>query len=143
MKIYFFKVNPGAKFNSDVEKAIVTLWIAFCGVIECRIVPKLSQEHLTHLSPIISVALHSTHVAIKQRTRLMWTSSFSTTFHSIPSELYETLKEVCLPPANNIDINNGDSQSQNLSPNENVPGKLSLCIFYLYVLNIFFLYSVR
>ncbi|RXG68864.1 hypothetical protein Avbf_07695 [Armadillidium vulgare] len=90
------------------------MWNSFCGLVECRIVPSITQEKLTFLSPMISVALQSSHVSLRQRTRLMWTTSFASTRLKIPEILFDTLKEVGLPPASYNKDAVGDSQS--LSP---------------------------
>lgn len=95
------------------------MWTALCGLIECRVVPKLTQEQLVVISPLIAVALQSSHLGLRQRTRLMWTTSFASTSLSIPQDLFDILKVVALPPASISEM--PATESQSLSPKENIP----------------------
>lgn len=115
-----FKVSPFIRFSADVGRQFVKVLRGFSLMFEEQIGSAHTADHINRLEPLFLLTLTSTTKEIKQAGRQFWKSSFSNTSHSIPSALYEVLKECSLPPAS-LNESQDDFEEFNTNPKENVP----------------------
>ncbi|XP_042219297.1 telomere-associated protein RIF1-like [Homarus americanus] len=115
------KVNPAARFNPDVERKFIAMFKSFGTLIEDHFGKKHSADQLSKVVPVFVVSLRSSNKHIKQEGVRLWRSSFSSTSFSIPTNLFDILKECKLPPASLTDLNETSEDLMSLSPKENLP----------------------
>ncbi|XP_064115698.1 telomere-associated protein RIF1-like isoform X2 [Macrobrachium nipponense] len=115
-----FKVSPFVRFSAEVGRQFVKVLRSFSLMFEEQIGSAHTADHINRLEPLLLVTLTSATKEIKQAGRQFWKSSFSNTSHSIPSALYEVLKECSLPPAS-LNDSQDDFEEFNTNPKENVP----------------------
>ncbi|XP_068244137.1 telomere-associated protein RIF1-like [Palaemon carinicauda] len=115
-----FKINPFVRFNADVGKQFVKVVRSFSLMFEEHIGSAHTPDHINRLEPLLRLTLTSNTKEIKQAGRQLWKSSFSNTSCSIPSALYEVLKDCSLPPAC-LNDSQDDFEEFGINPKENVP----------------------
>ncbi|KAK8725168.1 hypothetical protein OTU49_010733 [Cherax quadricarinatus] len=113
------KVNPAARFNSEVEKRFIAMFKSFGTLLETHFGTKHSADLLNKVAPLFLISLKSTNKHIKQEAHKIWKSCFSSTSFSIPGNLFDVLKECGLPPASLTELNGSMEDSICLSPKEN------------------------
>ncbi|KAK4310700.1 hypothetical protein Pmani_017758 [Petrolisthes manimaculis] len=119
------EVNPAAKFNSEVENKIITMFSQFLDLLEKQYGKNHTSDQLVQLIPVFTTGIASSNEIIKEEFCRVWRKCFASTTVSLPATFYSILKSEGLPPASLVDLHDIHGSR----PKENVKGNLSGSVF--------------